>query len=536
MRSRSAVAALLLAAALRADAGEWEALEARGARIAEVDVEVENVFDLSDPAQATWIGRLADVLHVPTRATVIRRTLTFKAGDRIDARRIHEDERNLRALRFIKDARIDARARPDGTVAALVRVRDAWTLKASAGYGRVGGQSSWSFDLRDRNLLGTGKDLGIRRDRGLDRTSTTFLYQDPQLFGSRWTLSAAYQALSDGWGRSLRVGRPFFALDTPWAMSVAASTTDSQLRVYDRQAVVYAAPSVTTRGSVDLAWLVRRDAGRALRLGLRLAAADQRYGALAVMAPPGGLPAPDLAPRRLRGAALTFQWVEDGFRTFRNLQGMDTPEDYNLGWSGQGALGLYSRAWGSTGTGSFFTLGAAKGWAPGGRSLLLAEGAAAGRSLDGRFQDGRGGFGLTAYRWGPAWQVLAASFAVDAAVRPDPEDLLYLGGQEGLRGYPNFLHPGDRRWILSLEDRFLTEWRWLGMLRAGFVVYADAGAIRRLDGTGWTRPRADAGAGLRFGDLKSSLGRVVLLTVAFPLAREPGEGRYQVLVGNVVRF
>ncbi len=44
------------------------------------------------------------------------------------------------------------------------------------------------------------------------------------------------------------------------------------------------------------------------------------------------------------------------------------------------------------------------------------------------------------------------------------------------------------------------------------------------------------GGGFRFGDLKSSLGKVVLLTVAFPLVREPGLDRYQLVVGNVVHF
>lgn len=263
---------------------------------------------------------------------------------------------------------------------------------------------------------------------------------------------------------------------------------------------------------------------------------DQRYGALAIQVPPGGLPAPDLSPRRLRGAAATLEWLEDGFRTFRNLQGMDTPEDYNLGWSGRAAAGLYSRAWGSSASGIFFSGDLAKGWTPDARSLVLVQGTGAGRRMAGRLENGSGHVELTAYRWGPAWQVLAANLAVDAAVRPDPEKLLYLGGLEGLRGYANFLHPGDRRWVVSLEDRFLTEWRWLGMLRAGFVIYADAGALRRLDGMGWTRTYADVGAGLRFGDLKSSLGRVVLLTVAVPTVREPGQDRYQVVVGNVVRF
>jgi hypothetical protein len=529
-------AALLLGVAARAEAPTWEDLEARGARIASVEVRIENVFDLSDPAQDTWIGRLANTLHITTREAVIRRTLTFAVGDPVDAQRIHEVERTLRAYRFLKDAHIDPELRPDGSVVAVVRVRDAWTLKLSVGYSHVGNQSSLGCVLRDRNFLGTGKDLGMRRERGVDQASTTFLYRDRQLFGSRWTLTSAYQSLSDGWGRSLGLSRPFFSTDTPWSVGVSGASTARLLRVYDRQALVYTAPSLVTRGALSAAWMIRRDVDSVLRLGMRVEASDARYGPLSVQAPPGTLPPPDLVPRRLRGAAVTLEWLQDGFRTFRNLQGMDTPEDYNLGWSGHVAAGLYSRAWGSTGTGPCFRADLSKGWALGSQSLILAQGAGAGRVLDGRFENGIGTFSLTGYRWGPAWQVLAINVTADAALRADPENVLYLGGLEGMRGYPNNMHPGSARWILSLEDRFLTEWRWLGMLRAGFVVYADAGAIRRLDGTGWTRPYSDVGAGLRFGDLKSSLGRVVLLTVAVPTVREPGQNRYQVLVGNVVRF
>ena len=526
----------LAAVALRAGTPSWEALEARGTRLSAVEIRVQNVFDLSDPVQDTWVGRLADRLHLTTRDAVIRRMLTFRAGDRVDARQIHEVERELRAHRFIKDARIDPELRPDGSVAAVVRVRDAWTLKASAGYGRVGGQPSWGFGLRDRNILGSGKDFGIHHDRNLDQSSTTFLYQDPQFLGSRWTLSTSYKALSDGQERSLDLNRPFFALDTPWSMDVAAASGRSLLRIYDRQALVYTSLDVWAKGDLGAAWLARLDEGSALRLGMRIQAEDHRYGPLSSPAPPGALPPPGLAARRLRGPALTWDWLQDGFRTFRDLQGMDTPEDYNLGWSGRGAAGVFTRAWGSTGTGPFFAFHLAKGWAPGKRSLVLLQTGASGRELAGRFENGLGSLGLTAYAWHLPRQVLAANLALDLAVRPDPENLLYLGGEEGMRGYPSFMHPGDRRWMASFEDRILTEWRWLGMLRAGFVVYADAGAIRRLDGTGWTRPYSDLGAGLRFGDLKSSLGRVVLLTVAVPLAREPGQDRYQVLVGNTVRF
>jgi hypothetical protein len=87
-----------------------------------------------------------------------------------------------------------------------------------------------------------------------------------------------------------------------------------------------------------------------------------------------------------------------------------------------------------------------------------------------------------------------------------------------------------------MEQRMLTDERWLGILRLGCVAFADAGGIHRLDGAGWSRPYADLGAGLRMGDLKSSLGHVILLTVAAPLAREPGQHGWLFALGNIVQF
>jgi hypothetical protein len=42
--------------------------------------------------------------------------------------------------------------------------------------------------------------------------------------------------------------------------------------------------------------------------------------------------------------------------------------------------------------------------------------------------------------------------------------------------------------------------------------------------------------GLRLRDLKSSLGRVIFLNVAWPLVREPNQDRWQVIFGNRVQF
>ena len=535
---RTPLAALILAAATTAPAQSptWETLEARGAHISAIRIEIQPVFDLSDPHQDTWIGHLANAIHINTHESVIRRELTIHSGDAVNARLVHEAERDLRSFRFVKDAAIIPEVAADGAVTALVRVRDAWTLKLSAGYSQVGGNHAWNFGLQDQNLLGSGKDLAFQHEVDPQRTGNLLRYNDRQVFGSRWVFSANYQSLSDGYARGFNLSRPFFVFATPWSLDVGASTLQSRVVIFDHNSQIYEAPSKLDSATAGLAWRTGGGADGAWRVGLRLEASDARYGAITVDAPPGSLPPPDLSLRRLRGPSLTVAWVQDGYRSFRDLQGMDTPEDYNLDWSGEAALGTYTRAWGSTESAPFARFALTKGWTPSDESLVLAQGYGAGRKGGAGLENTLVGGTLTAYRWGFPHQVLAGFLAVDAIHRPDPENLLYLGGTEGLRGYSDHIHPGDRRWIASVEERILTDWRWLGILRVGFVVYADAGAIHRMDGQGWSRTYADVGGGLRFGDLKSSLGRVVLLTIAYPLVKEPGQNKWQLVVGNSVRF
>ena len=133
-------------------------------------------------------------------------------------------------------------------------------------------------------------------------------------------------------------------------------------------------------------------------------------------------------------------------------------------------------------------------------------------------------------------QILAGLAAVDMGRRLDPENWYYLGGDQGMRGFPNELHPGDARWLVSAEYRYLTQQRWWGLVRLGYDAFVDMGAIREMNGQGWSKNYTDVGIGLRLGNLKSSLGRVILLSVAAPLNREPYQSRLQFTIGNTMRF
>lgn len=514
----------------------WKDLEARKATIGSIVVQIGNVFDLSKPEENIWIGRTANHLHASTREAVIRRALLFEAGERVKERRIYETERLLRAMPFVKDAHIDPVIHPDGTVVARVRVRDAWTTQANVGYQCVGGQRTLNLGVDEKNFMGLGKSVSIDYSKDHERSTWGLSYWDPQLLGTRWTLGANNQYLSDGFERSLQLERPFFALDTPWSTGVALSQGRSSLSLYDQGVQVFVAPYVHNGVSLTGAFAIHETETRVWRGGLLLTRQDTSYGVITRTGPPDPLLPPTLVDRRLRGAAFTLSTQKDAYDTFEDLLGMDTPEDYNLAWTGDLELGVYSRALGSSMTAPFIRIQALKGWSSSSEDLSLFTFSWDGRKPATGLEDSHLALTFVQYQKLTAHQILAAMATVDLARHPDPERWYYLGGDQGLRGYPNQLHPGDARWAVSFDYRLLTEQRWWGLVRLGYTAFVDVGSIRRLDGQGWSRTYSDLGVGLRLGNLKSSAGRVILLSVAVPLTRESYQSRWQFTVGNSMRF
>jgi len=536
-RCRRVVALILLAgAALSAQTPPtWEELEARQAHIASIDLRIGDVFDPSRPHEDHWLGRAANFLHIDTREQVVRREILFHPGDAVNARLIHETERNLRTFRFLKDAQIEPQVDETGAIHAVVRTLDAWTLKGSVGFTQVGGQRSFGFSLHEANLLGFGKDLILAHERTPERSINTVQYLDRQFLGTQWTLDSRYQILSDGKTRFLELAKPYRGLETPWSMTFSASSSDAIESVYNLKQTAYTFSSRQESALAEGSWAAVVADGRALRLGGGLDLKQSRFGPLLTL-DAGSLPAPHLRDRLLRGVHVSWSLFEDQFRTFVDLAGMTHHEDFNLGWDANVSVGSYLKSLGSDVASPFFRVGISKGWAPGASSLVLLRTHGAARHEPDGWQDASLNLSFTAYHQGFRSQTQAAYVRLDAVQRPDPESFLYLGGMDGMRGYGNHLLLGDRRWMTSLEERINTSYDWLGLLRLGFVVYADGGAIRRADTGQWSRTYVDVGGGLRLGNLKSSIGRVFLLTVAYPLVRDPGTEHHQFIVSDIVRF
>ncbi len=88
-------------------------LEADGAIVGAVFIDNQNIFDPNDPKDNTKLFRLADRLHIKTRARVVRAQLLFKPGDKYSRRLLDESERIL-ACRQLLLRRLDPRGALQG--------------------------------------------------------------------------------------------------------------------------------------------------------------------------------------------------------------------------------------------------------------------------------------------------------------------------------------------------------------------------------------------------------------------------------------
>lgn len=491
--------------------------------IGEVRIVTRGIFDPDRPGEDKLLFRLADRLHRTTRPHVIRRQLLFAPGEPFDAEAVAETERLLRTNRYLYEAEIRALPREGDRVDLEVETRDVWTLRAGLSLNRAGGENSTQFSLQDSNFLGTGKDLTLWHTTDVDRDSTLFRYRDPNLFGMRGDLHMSVADTSDGDAQRFELVRPFFSLDTRW-------TAGLKLWAFNRIDPLYRSGQVFERfrHRHDFAQAYAGlSAGRANgRVHRFLAGIDVERDRFDFQ--PGG-DSTSLVPenRDLRWPWIGYEYVEDGFVAERNLDQIKRTEDLNLGTQLRLRLGWSTPDIGADRERLMFDAAADAGWRPGRRQLILGSLRGSGRFKDGAedvLVSARARYYLR--HWGE--QVFYVGL--------EAESQLLLGGDSGLRGYPLRFQDGDRRVLLTLEQRFFSRREFFRLLHLGAAVFFDAGSAWFEDSLADPEVLRDAGVGLRIGSSRSSAGTMVHLDLAFPLDGDRSIDSVQWLVSTSETF
>jgi hypothetical protein len=502
-------------------------LENAAARIGEILMDERQLFDFRND-ENTSLTRVANRLHVATREATIEDQLLFKSGDPYRAGLLKESARILRETRYLRDASIRPVAYHDGVVDVEVSTQDVWTLNPGFSFGRKGGRNSGGIQVEDLNFLGMGTQLGAGYESGVDRDTKTIYYRDRHLGSSWWDLATRYSDNSDGRLVQFGLEHPFYALDCRWSAGASLSDDLRDDSRYDRGEVVDRYQVREKLASVYWGWSKGLVGDWARRYTLGLSFEDHAFSD-----PPDGV-APQLLPddRRLAYPWIGAEWLQNDFRTARNLDQIEKTEDYSLGWSARAQLGFAGTATGSDRDALMLRGGLSKGLAPGERQTLLFDADATGRLEQGELRGARLSAGARYYfRQSPS-RLLFMGLSAEAGHDLDADQQILLGGDSGLRGYPLRYQSGEGRWLFTAEQRFFTHWYPFQLFNVGAAVFYDMGATWGRDPLGAPSRGLlrDVGFGLRLGNSRSALGNVLHIDIAYPLDGDSSINDVQFLV------
>jgi len=518
-----------------ADVPSDSEMEAAGAIIGKVDLDIRNIFDQTDPRETNGLFRLANRLHIRTKRSSIQAQLLFASGDRYRARKLAETERALRLLSYIYDARIVPVHYADGKVDIKVITKDVWTLSPGLSFGRAGGSNSTNFNLQDTNFLGWGKALQVSHGSTVDRTSNTVAWTDPNVFGSKWTSAAAYVGSSDGTERVAQLAHPFYSLDTPWSTQITAVKYDRTISRYNLGEKVdqfndnessYELSGGISNGLVD-GWTKR------LTFGVR-------YDRNLFLPTPGtGIPARQLPPdRTLSYPFVGFDILQDKYQKIGDENQIGRTEDLYFGTEVSGEVGWVNSAFGADRNAVLLRAHVLRGIELTELQQIFMTSNFTSRVEDGRARNLIADAGAKYYwRWRTDW-LLYAELSGTVTDSLDPELQVLLGGDNGLRGYPLRYESGTSRALLTVEQRFYTDWYPFRLVRVGGAIFADVGRTWGSGVIGNSDPGLlrDVGFGLRIGNTRSGLGNVLHIDFAFPLNHIAGIKPFQFLVQTMQSF
>lgn len=491
--------------------------------IGNVHVTTNDVFDSTLADEHEWYHRLTNRLHPKTLPSVVRYQLLFKSGDVYDAAKLVESERLLRSNRYLRAATIKPVSLCGKDVNISVLTEDHWTLTPSISYKQAGGSRSWSAEIQELNLLGIGKEIKFGIEVSDEETETLFQYLDKNLLGSRHTLSLQQQSLNgdDAW--RIALGLPFFGLSEKQSWRFIAEDArrrSSYVQVADRRA--------HSRTSRVEAYSLRRlnttegilRAGGGLRYERELYTVD-------------GSESPQLAPFEFDYVYpyLTFQYLKPDYISRENLYSMGRMEDISIGFRLNLEAGLVTRALGNNDDLLRLGMSIVNGWTFSESNIVTARLTHLDYLGTGRYATG---LRAAAFHLIDEKNLIQFNLNLQRRAGYSADHYRSIGGEFGLKGFPNSYQRGDRRVLGALEYRHLLDWYPFRLFRLGISNFYEFGAA-------WTAeaPRDwlhDAGLGIVVSPTRTSTHDLLRFDIVLPISDRDDIKEYQVYIGTQISY
>ena len=510
-------------------------LESSGAVIRRVRISSNNIFDLQNPDEDRLLYRFANKAHVTTRPGVIQQQLLFAPGEKVSAQALEETERLIRSNRYIQEAVVRPVAYDNGVVDVEVRTSDVWTLMPKVGLSRSGGKNKTALGIKETNLFGSGIELELAFKSDVDRDTSSIKYVDRHLGSSWYTLAAYVAENSDGDTRFLQLEEPFYSLNSRSSRGFSVLDSDQVDSFYDRGDRISEYRHENKNAKLFFGWSkgLNESYTRRYTVGLTFEQHDFSPFADSVL-PNGPLP----GNRKLVYPTIGFEILEDEFEKASNHDQIGRVEDRYLGTRFTASLGFATESAGSDRDALILDASAQTGFGSSESSSLLLAASLGGRVEDAGVRNLLLDTSARYFKRQSEKRLLYIGLNASYGQSLDMDQYLQLGGDNGLRGYPLRYQTGDKRALLTVEQRYFTDWYPWRLFRVGGAVFFDVGRVwgdSPVDRSNSELLR-DIGFGLRIGNDRSGLGRMTHIDIAMPLDGDSQIEDLQFLVSTKKSF
>ncbi|AAZ28494.1 hypothetical protein [Colwellia psychrerythraea] len=493
----------------------------------------QTIFDKNEEG-FTFLHRWANAIHIDTKIITLENEANFfiKKCTKTFAD-MAELERHLRSRKYLRDAEVSADEYVENIT---ITTWDNWSLMPTLSFGRKGGINTYSFGIKERNLLGLGIDTEIESYRNAQRSGYKLVATIPLFQKQNTSVKLGFADNDDGQQRSLFLHKIFAGFHTKTSYHIGFNEESRNDTIFQNGLDQSVFGHDISFKEASYAWLSFNSENRLLRYRVGITQDKETFTELSdeenldLSNPPLTNVKPE--DRDLLYPWLAFEYIEKDFRKLTNVHLITQIEDFNHGWQLNSSLGIgngnkENSAW------TVWKMRVKKGFNLHDNSLLLLDLALANdiyQHRDSRLLVKLSGeyFYQLNKNWGfylSNTNVISKNQYIDQPVT--------MGGNTGLRGFPLQYQHGQDSIKVTSEIRYYPEVNLFKLFDLAGVAFVDAGrtygesTVKNIE-EGWL---SSAGLGLRLHSPHSGGNHPIIhIDFAFPQSDNPEINGFEIRV------
>jgi len=493
----------------------------------------QTIFDENEEG-IIFLHRWANAIHIDTKIiTLENEAAFFLAKCNKNFADMAELERHLRSRKYLRDAKVTS---DEDIEKITVTTWDNWSLMPTISFGRKGGQNTYSFGIKERNLLGLGIDAEIESYQNTQRSGYKLVSTIPLFQKQNTNIKLRFADNDDGQQRALFLKKSFagFHIKNAYLLGFNEESRNDTVfqNGYDQSFFTH---DISFK-EANYALLEFNIDSRLLRyrFGItqdkHLFSTKNEEDLLALETPPLTSILPH--DRDFLYPWFSLEYIEKDFRKLTNVHLISQIEDFNHGWQINSRLGLANgnkdnSAW------ALWNMQIKKGFNLNNKTLLLLDATLLGDIYQER--DNRFIVKLNAeyfYQLDKHWGVYLNNTNIFSENQYLDRPIT-IGGSTGLRGFPLQYQHGNNSIKFTSEVRYYPQINLFKLFDLAGVAFFDTGRafggsiIKNIE-DGWL---TSAGLGIRiFSPHSGGNHQIIHIDFAFPQSSNADIDNFEIRV------